>query len=177
MSVYIALPLLTFILLWLGTKWPPTFNRMNEVILTANGIFSLKFIENYKRMYNQLKIFETTTTHVFKWNNLIEIVRHYMPLIYLIGLLEKFLKALFPPYLIPLGLGVWHARKRNNVFIILFAAFYLLSLYYYMISTNTIRERFLLTPVFLLYPFIGVGLDRLCINVKKASRRRPCKGW
>jgi hypothetical protein len=81
MSVYIALPLLTFILLWLGTKWPPTFNRMNEVILTANGIFSLKFIENYKRMYNQLKIFETTTTHVFKWNNLIEIVRHYMPLI------------------------------------------------------------------------------------------------
>ena len=123
-------------------------------------------------MYNQLKIFETTTTHVFEWNNLIEIVRHYMPLIYLIGLLEKFLKALFPPYLIPLGVGVWYARKRNNVFIILFAAFYLLSLYYYMISTNTIRERFLLTPAFLLYPFIGVGMDRLFINLKQASRRR-----
>jgi 4-amino-4-deoxy-L-arabinose transferase-like glycosyltransferase len=172
MLVYIAPPLLIFILLSLGTKWPPTFNRIDEVILTINQIFSLKLIENYKRIYNKLKIFETTITHVFKWNNLIEIVRHYIPLIYLIGLLEKFFKALFPPYLIPLGVGVWNARNRNNVFIILFASFYFLSLYYYMISTNSIRERFLLTPAFLLHPFIGVGIDRLYIYVKKSSRRR-----
>jgi hypothetical protein len=172
LSVYIAPPLLIFILLSLGTKRLPTFNRIDVVILRINEIFSLKFIENYKRMYNQLKIFETTITHVFKWNNLIEIVRHYMPIIYLIGLLEKFFKVLFPPYLIPLGVGVWNARNRNNVFIILFASFYFLSLYYYMISTNSIRERLLLTPAFLLYPFIGVGIDRLYIYVKKSSRRR-----
>jgi hypothetical protein len=170
--VYIAPPLLIFILFSLGTKWPMTFNRIDEVILTINEFFSLKFIENYKRIYNQLKIIEITITGTDKWQNIIEIVRHYMPLIYLIGLLEKFFKALFPLYLIPLAVGVWNARNRNNVFIILFTAFYLLSLYYYMISTNSIRERFLLTPAFLLYPFIGVGLDRLYINVKKTSRRR-----
>jgi hypothetical protein len=156
----------------LGTKWPPTFNRIDEVILKINQILSLKFIENYKRIYNQLEIIETKITHVSKWNNLIEIVRHYIPIIYLIGLLEKFFKALFPPYLIPLGVGVWNARNRNNVFIILFASFYFLSLYYFMISTNSIRERLLLTPAFLLHPFIGVGIDRLYIYVKKTSRRR-----
>jgi hypothetical protein len=172
LSVYLALPLLIFILFSLGTKWPPTFNRIDEVILKINQILSLKFIENYKRIYNQLEIFETKITHVSKWNNLIEIVRHYIPIIYLIGLLEKFFKALFPPYLIPLGVGVWNARNRNNVFIILFASFYFLSLYYFMISTNSIRERLLLTPAFLLHPFIGVGIDRLYIYVKKTSRRR-----
>ena len=172
MLVYIAPPLLIFILFTLGTKWPLTFNRIDEIILTINEIFSLKFIKNYKHIYNQLKITETTITEANKWQNLIEIVRHYMPIIYLIGLLEKFFKVLFPPYLIPLAVGVWNARNRNNVFIILFTAFYLLSLYYYMISTDSIRERFLLAPAFLLYPFIGAGLDRLCITAKRSSRRR-----
>jgi len=33
------------------------------------------------------------------------------------------------------------------------------------------RERYLLTPAFLLHPFIGVGLDRLYSYAKKSSRR------
>jgi len=172
MLVYIAPPLLIFILFSLGTKWPPTFNRIDGIIPTINEIFYLQFMDDYIRIYNQLKIIEKTITEADKWQNLIEIVRHYMPIIYLIGLLEKFFKALFPPYLIPLVLGVWNARNRNNVFIIVFTACYFFSLYYYMISTNSIRERYLLTPAFLLHPFIGVGLDQLWIYVKKSSRQR-----
>jgi len=172
MLVYIASPFLIFILISLGPKWPPTFNRIDIIILKINEITNLKFVDNYIHIYNQLKNFEITKTTANKWQNLIEIVRHYIPLIYLIGLLEKFFKALFPPYLIPLVVGVWYARNRNNVFIILLTACYFLILYYYMISINSIRERYLLTPAFLLHPFIGVGLDRLCIYVKKSSRRR-----
>ena len=41
-----------------------------------------------------------------------------------------------------------------------------------MISTNSIRERYLLTPAFLMHPFIGVGLDRLYSLIKKSSKRR-----
>jgi 4-amino-4-deoxy-L-arabinose transferase-like glycosyltransferase len=168
MLVYTAIPLLIFIICSLGTKWPPTFNRMDVII----EIFSFNFIDNYKTIYNQLKIIEKTITGADKSQNLIEIVRHYMPIIYLMGLLEKFFKAIFPLYLIPLAVGVWNARNRNNVFIILLAACYFLSLYCYMISMDSIRERFLLTPAFLLHPFIGVGIDRLYIYVKKSSRRR-----
>jgi hypothetical protein len=174
MLVYIAPPLLVFILFSLGTKWPPTFNRMDIVILRINEITNFKFVDNYKRIYGQLKKIEIATTKARRWQNLVEIIRHYIPIIYLIGLLEKFFKALFPPYLIPLVVGVWKARNRNNIFIILFTACYLLSLYCFMISTNSIRERYLLTPAFLLHPFIGVGLDRLYIYVKKSSRRRLC---
>jgi 4-amino-4-deoxy-L-arabinose transferase-like glycosyltransferase len=172
MLVYIAPPLLVFILFSLNTKWPPTFNRMDIVILKINEIINLKFVDRYIGIYNQLKDFEIATAKANKWQNLIEIVRHYMPVIYLIGLLEEYFKALFPPYLIPLVVGVWKGRNRSNIFIILFTACYLLSLYYHMISINSIRERYLLTPAFLLHPFIGVGLDRLYIYAKKSSRRR-----
>jgi len=148
MLVYMAPPLFIFILFSLGTKWPPTFNRMDVVILKIREITNLKLVDNYIHIYNQLKNFEIATTKTHQWQNLIEIVRHYIPIIYLIGLLEKFFKALFPPYLIPLVVGLWKVRNRNNVFILLLTACYFLSLYYYMISTNSIRERYLLTPAF-----------------------------
>ena len=172
MLVYIAPPLLIFILVSLGDKWPPTFNRIDVIILRINETINLKFVDSYTRIYSQLRDLEIATTTAKEWQNLIEIVRHYIPLIYLIGLLEIFIKVLFLPYLIPLAVGVWKARNRNNLFIILLTACYFLILYYFMISRNSIRERYLLTPAFLLYPYIGVGLDRLCIYIKESSRRR-----
>ena len=170
-SVYIALPLLIFILFSLGSKWPPTLNRIHEIILKINEICNLQFFDNYKYIYNQLKVIEKTITPQNRWQNLIEIVRHYMPIIYLIGLIENFFRALFPLYVIPLAVGFWHARKGNNLFVILLATCYFLMLYYYLITMDTIRARFLLTPAFLLFPWIGVGIDRLYMHVRGSSKQ------
>jgi hypothetical protein len=172
MLAYIIPPLIIFILFSLGTKWPPTFNRIDAIILTINEIFNLKFMDNYIHIYNQLKIIESTITGANKWKNLIEIVRHYMLIIYLIGLLESFIKALFPLYLIPLIFGFYHSRNRNGIFILLLVISYLLMCYYHLIRMDDIRSRFLITPAFLLCPWIGFGIDRLYIYVKGLSRRR-----
>jgi hypothetical protein len=172
MLAYIAPPLIIFILFSLDTKWPPTFNRIDAIILTINEIFNLKFMDNYIYIYNQLKIIESTITGANKWTNLIEIVRHYMLIIYLIGLLESFIKALFPLYLIPLIFGFYHSRNRNGIFILLLVISYLLMCYYHLIKMDDIRSRFLITPAFLLCPWIGFGIDRLYIYVKGLSRRR-----
>jgi 4-amino-4-deoxy-L-arabinose transferase-like glycosyltransferase len=172
MLVYISPLLLISVLFSLGTKWPPTFNRIDAIILKINEILHFKFLDNYTRIYNQLKIVEKTMTRVYKWQNLIEIVRHYMPIIYLIGLLENFFRALFPPYVIPLAVGLRKTRNRNNLFVILLVASYFLMLYYYLISMDTIRVRFFLTPVFLLFPWIGVGIDRLYIYARDSSKKR-----
>jgi hypothetical protein len=132
----------------------------------------LGFLENYKLIYNQLKKIETTTPNKANVQNFIEIVRHYMPIIYLFGLLDSFIKALFPIYLIPLVVGLWYARNRNGALILLLVGCYLLMSYYYLIRMDSIRVRFLLTPAFLLHPWIGFGIDRLYIYVKGSSRRR-----
>jgi hypothetical protein len=107
-----------------------------------------------------------------KVQNFIEIVIHYMPIIYLLGLLESFIKALFPIYLIPLVVGLWHSRNRNGAFILLLAGCYLLMDFYYLIRMDSIRVRFLFAPAFLFHPWIGFGLDRLYSYVRVSSRRR-----
>ena len=35
---------------------------------------------------------------------------------------------------------------------------------------NTVKERFVLVPAFLLYPWIGLGIDRLCAFLKRSPR-------
>jgi hypothetical protein len=103
--------------------------------------------------------------------NFIEITTHYMPVIYLIGLIESLIKALFPIYLIPLVVGFWNGRIRNNVFLLSLAVCYLLLSYYFLIRIDSIRVRYLLAPAFLLYPWIGVGTDRIFTYVENSSRR------
>jgi len=172
--IFIALPLSLIALgsLLFETGWSMTFNRVDEVIRELKVFFSLQFLDNYKFIYKQLETLEISLPHRPKALNLIEITRHYMPLIYFIGLLESFIKALFPLYLIPLAVGLWNARNRNAVLLLLLAACYFLMSYYYMISMDSIRERFLLTPAFLLLPWIGVGIDRLHMYVKGSSKQR-----
>jgi 4-amino-4-deoxy-L-arabinose transferase-like glycosyltransferase len=173
-SIYIAPTLLLVIIssLILRVGWSSTFNTNSAIILEIKRFFNLEFLENYKLIYNQLKKIETTTPNKANVQNFIEIVRHYMPIIYLFGLLDSFIKALFPIYLIPLVVGLWHARNRNGAFILLLAGCYLLMSYYYLIRMDSVRVRFLLAPAFLLHPWIGFGLDRLYIYVKGSSRRR-----
>ncbi len=172
-SIYIAPTLLLFIIssFIFPVGWSSTFTN-SAIILEIRRFLNLGFLENYKLIYNQLIKFESTTPNRANVQNFIEIVIHYMPIIYLFGLLHSFIKALFPIYLIPLVVGFWHARNRNSAFILLLAGCYLLMSYYYLIRMDSVRVRFLLTPAFLLHPWIGFGIDRLYTYVKGSSRRR-----
>ena len=174
--IYIALPLSLFIVgaLILEIGWSSNFNRINDVGREIRGLFSLEFLNNYKFMYKRLKVFENTMAlhYTSKYQSLIEITRHYMLVIYLIGLLESFIKALFPLNFIPLVVGFKNWRKRHGVFVLLLAGSYLLLSYYFLITRDFIRVRYLLTPVLLLCPWIGLGIDRIFIYVRGLSKRR-----
>ena len=174
--IYIALPLSLFIVgaLILERGWSSNFNRITDVELAIRGLFSLEFLNNYQFMYKRLKVFEDTIAlqYISKNQSLIEITRHYMLVIYLIGLLESFIKALFPLNFIPLVVGFRNWRKRHGVFVLLLAGSYLLLSYYLLITRDSIRVRFFLTPVLLLCPWIGLGIDRILIYVRGLSKRR-----
>ena len=146
---------------------PSTLNRLVEI----KSFFNLEFLDSYKDIHGQLEALETSHPLKPPAQNFIEIARHYMAAIYLIGLLESFSKALFPLYLIPLVLGFWKVRNRNSVFIALLAGCYLLMSYYYLIRFDSIRVRHLLTPAFLLHPWIGAGIDRIVVYVRGSSRQ------
>ena len=167
--IYVVFPLLLIALASLisARGLPSTLNRLAEI----KSFFNLEFMDSYKDIHGQLEALETSRPLKPPVQNFIEIARHYMAAIYLIGLLESFSKALFPLYLIPLVLGFWKVRNRNSVFIALLAGCYLLMSYYYLVRFDSIRVRHLLTPAFLLHPWIGAGIDRIVVYVRGSSRQ------
>jgi hypothetical protein len=101
-----------------------------------------------------------------------EIARQHMYAVYFIGLLQSLIKAIFPPFLIPLGFGLRKFRLRNHGFILFLLSFYLLSLYCSFMKRDVLRVRHLLAPAFLLYPWIGLGMERIVNFFKKGTWQR-----
>jgi hypothetical protein len=93
------------------------------------------------------------------------IIRHWMPLIYLIGLLEYFIKQIFALFLLPLFFAghryISAADRKITIekqFILLTCLFYMLFILYSFITRDFIQGRFLFTPAVLLYPWVGHGI-------------------
>ncbi|MCD4664065.1 MAG: hypothetical protein K8R68_02265, partial [Bacteroidales bacterium] len=164
-------PLLIFIIFFavIGPEGA-YFNRMDRVVHEVKKIVSLKFIDNYHQIYQELKTLEDSS--LFTGNgkqNIFAITRHYMCVIYLIGLLESLTKVIFPIFIIPLYYGFKRPFIRNQVLILVFVSSYLIMLYCYAIRSDLISKRFLFAPAFLLYPWIGAGMERMFISLKKFS--------
>jgi len=166
-GILIALPLVivTTLFLLAGSNWA-SYSRLNEFIQKAQSLLNLGFLDNYKLIHAQL---ERLGAGSYGYN-FTEIARHYIPVIYLIGFVEVFIKVLFPAYLIPLILGLKKSELHSRGYILFLAGCYFLSMYVFHISMNFMKYRFLSVPTFLLYPWIGVGMDRLIVLFKKSSK-------
>jgi len=165
--ILVAFPLVigATLLLVLGSSWS-SYSRLSELIQKAQNLFSLGFLDNYKLIHQQLKTLGAGSYG----NSFTVFASRYLQTIYLIGLLELFIKVLFPAYLIPLVLGFKHSKLRNRGFILFLSGFYLLFIYLYLISMNTVNDRFVFVPSSLLYPWIGAGLDRLYALFKRSRK-------
>jgi 4-amino-4-deoxy-L-arabinose transferase-like glycosyltransferase len=165
--ILVAIPLViaATLFLVLGSSWV-SYNRLGELIQRTQSLFSLRFLDHYKLIYEQLETLKAGAyTHSFT-----QIARRYMWAIYLFGLLEVFIRVVFPAYLIPLVLGFKHSQLRNRGFILFLSGFYLLFIYLYLISLNNVTYRSVYVPTSLLYPWIGVGMDRICAFLKRSRR-------
>jgi 4-amino-4-deoxy-L-arabinose transferase-like glycosyltransferase len=131
--------------------------------------FRLGQLETYRLIYDHLK----TVEHNFpggQWTqDFFEISRHNLYLIYFIGLVETFLKALFPVYIIPLmfSLNVRKNLNRGSVYLLLVFVCYLLVGYLFLITMNFLSKRYLLVPAMLALPFVGYGCEHLVEKMKR----------
>ncbi len=170
--IWIAFPLLGF-MIFIALLGPERvyFNRMDQVVLEAQNIFNLKFLDNYHQIYQELKALEDSSPFIgYGKQNFISITRHYISIIYLLGLFEGLVKVLFPLFIIPLYCGFKRPFFRNQVLILVFVASYFLMVYCYAIKVDFVRARFLLLPTFLLYPWIGAGMEKIFTFVKDSAR-------
>ncbi|MBW2329861.1 MAG: glycosyltransferase family 39 protein [Deltaproteobacteria bacterium] len=169
--VWIAFPLLLFLIFFvaLGPEGV-SLNRLDQVMGELRDLLHLGFLDNYYRIYEKLKTLESSSPFSGLHQNFAAIARHYIPIIYLFGLLQTLIKVLFPFFVIPLFWGFRHSLRQTRVFVLGLVIFYLLMVYYTLIVRDNVSTRFLFAPAFLLYPWIGVGMERMFAFLKRSSR-------
>jgi hypothetical protein len=103
--------------------------------------------------------------------------KHYLPFIYLMGIVQILLKILFPLSVIPLYFGLKDKEKSSGSgfsgrFIFLLWLLFVGLAYYFLLKNDFIASRYLMIPAFLLLPWIGVGLNKLYSNVSISLHKK-----
>ncbi|MGB9499111.1 MAG: ArnT family glycosyltransferase [Dissulfuribacterales bacterium] len=155
---------------WITRMSEIPFNRFDKVAEKTENTLKMDFLDNYYLIYDQLKDMEKLSPFPCGRQNFAEIARHFMPVIYLLGLLQIFVKVLFPLFLIPLFWTYRHIFERRQVFVFALVCFYLLIIYVTLIDRDFMQRRFLFAPVALAYPWVGLGMERIFNRLKSSSK-------
>ena len=146
-----------------------SFNRFDEVTEKIRDILKMGFLDNYHLISDQLKDMEKLSPFPDQRQNFAETARHFIWLIYLVGVLEIFIKVLFPLFIIPLFWAYRHIFQRKQAVVFALVCFYLLMMYYMLIDRDFMQRRFLFAPVSLAYPWVGLGLERIFNRLRCSS--------
>jgi len=160
--VWILFPLVfsTVFIVALGYDGIIYLNRSSDILTQVQKLFTLGFLDNYYHILEQLINLEKYSLHPGGQQNFAETARHYIPIIYLFGLLETFIVVLFPLFVVPLFFSFKDTMQKNRIFILSIYFVFMLMAYYFLINMDFIQKRFLSFPTLLLYPWIGAGMQR-----------------
>ena len=171
--IWIAFPVIIFGILFVAMGAEGiSFNRTEQVVQVLQDTANLNFLDNYRLIYDHLKQVENSPPFSGAHYNFAETARDFMPVIYLLGFLKAFVKAIFPLFVIPLFLGFKHSLTRSHFLVLFVAVSFLLVFYYSLIVRDFISPRFLFVPAFLLFPWIGAGMERMFNFVKRSSKQK-----
>ncbi|MCD4719075.1 MAG: hypothetical protein K8S13_04345, partial [Desulfobacula sp.] len=149
-----------------------SFNRADQVVQVLQDTANFSFLNNYRLIYDHLKQVENSPPFSGAHYSFAETARDFMPVIYLLGFLKAFVKAIFPLFVIPLFLGFKNSLTRSHILVLYIIVSFLLVFYYSLIVRDFISPRFLFVPAFLLFPWIGAGMERIFNFVKRSSKQK-----
>ena len=87
------------------------------------------------------------------------------------GMVEVFMKVIFPLSCIPLYIGLKNRIPSSGKFIICLCFVNIGVVYYSLLTRDFLTTRFLMIPAFLMIPWIGSGINQLCEKIKGSSRQ------
>ena len=137
-----------------------SLNRSGDIFTQVQKIFSLGFLDNYYVISEQLINLEKYSPYPGGMQNFAETARHYIPIIYLFGLLETLIVVVFPLFVIPLFWSFKDSMQKNRIFVLNVFFVFMFMAYYFLVKEDFIQKRFLSIPALLLYPWIGAGMQR-----------------
>mgnify|MGYP006290611127 CR=1 FL=1 len=139
-------------------------NRIDFIVGEVRAVAGLSAFDKYRQIYAYFKDIQDQPPFSGFSHSLPATVRHWMPVIYLVGLLESLVKQLYPLFLVPLAMNFKKIRtwrmSLEKAFILLVFTVYFLALFFVLITKDKMVGRLLFTPVILLYPWVGHGFDK-----------------
>lgn len=173
-GAFLTIPLATGIIFWLlsGKSFSHAI-RLPELGHYFHLMVSKDYLINYHNIYQQLKIMGQSLPTPFYSGNFAETARHYIWFIYFIALVETITILIFPTNVIPLLYKPQPIKyNRNHFFIIGIIVLFAASSYFFLIFNNFIQKRYLIIPVFFLFPWIGNGLQHLYRKVNSCKNKK-----
>ncbi len=145
--------------------------RVAQLSQEISYLFKLEFLKTYRQIYAALKEMQYQLPGSRWAQNFMEIARHYMPVIYLIGLLESTVRVIFPPFVPLVIYGILKTyRERNNYrnLCLLFLIILVVTVppIWRLITLNFLSYRYVFLPAFLLTLFAGKGWIYLYSRIK-----------
>ena len=136
--------------------------------------FKLLGLENYHSRYKKLKELQNAIPGWDQQGSLVVTTRHYIPIIYLLSVVDAMGKNLFPVYILPLLLGFSKhpARNRGHWLVLVAVGTYFLMAYYFVFIRDGIPKRYVLVPPLFLYPWVGRGLEEIRAKIAECRWRR-----
>jgi len=122
---------------------------------------------NYHAIYHHLKSVEQNFSGGQWSNDFFELARHFMLIIYFLGILQVFGTAIYPIYLIPLCLGLWSIRSTHcDISLLLWTVLaYVCMAYYFIVTRNFLSERYVNIVVVLLLPIVALGFEKIRVRL------------
>ena len=162
--IFIVIPLCFYIMVFtiFGSEWT-TFNKISNIMGRIQNLFMAKSTANYMIIYNYMHSIKDTYP-ILNGGFFIETAIHLMPLIFLLGIFYSLISIINIYMLIPLVLGIKHYNNNNKwsiyyTFLISVGIVYLLINYYLVITMDYHSNRYMLSCAFMLYPWIGRGVE------------------
>jgi hypothetical protein len=136
-------------------------NRFDHVYIWVISLFNGNFLNGYFQIY---QFFSEAEKHppFSGWHyNFAALSRHYLLIIYMMGLMEILLKLIFPLSFIPLYIALKERFTAQGKFILWLCLPFIGVVYFSILARDFVATRFLMMPAFLLLPWVGAGTNKL----------------
>jgi hypothetical protein len=147
-------------------------NRFDQVYFELAKFFNGGVLDLYYRIYQFFSEAEKHSPFSGLHYNFASLARHYLLIIYLMGIAEVFVKVIFPLSCIPLYIGLKNRIPFSGKFILCLCFVNVGVVYYSLLTRDFLTTRFLMVPAFLMIPWIGSGINELCEKINTSSRKK-----
>lgn len=137
------------------------FNRFIDYRSFFRDLVSYNFLKNYQKIHNHLEIMEKNSPFGTASLSFASISMSNIPIIYMIGLIRGFIQLIYPLNMLAFLFGLKCAKLfRGHSLVLFFAGIYFIMIYFFAIYKDFFDNRFLLPPSLILFPWIGIGIQK-----------------